>query len=1055
MAKKEEENLHTEYFRLTSEYIAKYGAKTILFMEVGKFFEMYGRVENGTVVHSCISEVCEICFLELANTGYDKTLKMAGVPVNTLDKKIPLLMDNGYTVVVHVQSHNNPSKRELYEVYSPGTFLSYDTEPSVLSNNSMCIWVDKYNSYVKKQTDPISSVTSSIPNFLKKQMLVYGVAVINVLSGTTNIFQHETKYIMNPTTFDELERCICTYQPSELILISDFNENELTSIIQYIGVKCTMIHKIDSGNIMNMELQNCMKQTYRYNIIQKYFGLESQYICREFEENNVATQAMSYLIHFLKEHNVNLVKQLAVPTFNNTSNRLILANHTLKQLNIIEDGERDKIRRYSSVETFLNKCCTSMGKRKFRQMLLNPTFDIEWLNQEYKMTEIMLNEKNKEFIQPFRKQLRNICDIEMITRQLYVNKVTPHSFYLLYKSIDYIQQINICLYESPEIYNYLCKDFNENVSNAGEVTQFEYIEHITAAIIRYLDSKLKIDNCKEVRCKDVAFDNDILCENMSEKYDEMVRQYMSKKRIIIQTREQINKIMQMHESQKSTEFIKENMTKKNAHSLELTDKRADSLKRIFSIMEKDGDRYIIINQTKILISDIKLVSTNGKNKRISFPLLEKTCEELHQLLTELDNVVFDVFNSIILDITQKWGKEIVKLAEYISNLDILQTKAYIALEYNYCKPIISVNSDKSFVDAKDLRHVLIEHIQQNELYVPNDLSIGTIENTSIDRNENENEKVDGILLYGTNAVGKTSIIRALGISVVMAQAGLYVPCSQYVYYPYKSIFSRILGNDNLFKGLSTFAVEMSELRVILNYSDEYSLILGDELCSGTENESALSIFLSGLIELHNRNSSFIFATHFHEIIHLDEIKELTRMKIRHLSVYYDREIDALVYDRKIKDGAGSKSYGLEVCKSLYLPDVFLERAFQIRKKYFEESKGELSQKTSTYNVKKIKGMCEMCKLEIGEEIHHLQEQKESNEKGFIGTFHKNHTANLINICKKCHDNIHYSPFSAVDLSVNSIEKKYQQNKKIEQSPKKILVKRKTTRGEIITQQDTK
>ena len=74
----------------------------------------------------------------------------------------------------------------------------------------------------------------------------------------------------------------------------------------------------------------------------------------------------------------------------------------------------------------------------------------------------------------------------------------------------------------------------------------------------------------------------------------------------------------------------------------------------------------------------------------------------------------------------------------------------------------------------------------------------------------------------------------------MAQAGLFVPCEKFEYYPYKNIFSRILGNDNLFKGLSTFAVEMSELRHILRYTDENSLILGDELCSGTEIESAIS-----------------------------------------------------------------------------------------------------------------------------------------------------------------------------------------------------------------------
>ena len=100
-----------------------------------------------------------------------------------------------------------------------------------------------------------------------------------------------------------------------------------------------------------------------------------------------------------------------------------------------------------------------------------------------------------------------------------------------------------------------------------------------------------------------------------------------------------------------------------------------------------------------------------------------------------------------------------------------------------------------------------------------------------------------------HAVGKTSIIRAIGISLIMAQSGLFVPCSKMVYLPYTKLFTRIIGNDNLFKGLSTFAVEMSELRVILSQTNSRSMVLGDELCSGTEHESALSIFVSGIQHL--------------------------------------------------------------------------------------------------------------------------------------------------------------------------------------------------------------
>ena len=125
-----------------------------------------------------------------------------------------------------------------------------------------------------------------------------------------------------------------------------------------------------------------------------------------------------------------------------------------------------------------------------------------------------------------------------------------------------------------------------------------------------------------------------------------------------------------------------------------------------------------------------------------------------------------------------------------------------------------------------------------------------------------------------------------------------------------------------------------------------------------------------------------------------------------MAVTFDRELDILIYDRKLREGSGPRTYGLEVCKSLYLEEDFMEEAYKIRNKYYPNERGELSNKTTKYNAKKIKGKCEMCKETLGEEIHHINQQKDANSDGFIGSFHKNHPANLMSICEKCHDNIH-------------------------------------------------
>jgi DNA mismatch repair protein MutS len=342
---------------------------------------------------------------------------------------------------------------------------------------------------------------------------------------------------------------------------------------------------------------------------------------------------------------------------------------------------------------------------------------------------------------------------------------------------------------------------------------------------------------------------------------------------------------------------------------------------------------------------------------------------------------------------------IENIQKYVSEVDIIGCKCYIANTYNYCKPVIQAKNEQSneknasYFSCSGLRHPLIEHLQTKELYVTNDLSMHT----------------SGILLYGTNAVGKTSFIKSIGIAIIMAQAGLYVPCTTFTYYPYKSIFTRILGNDNIFKGLSTFAVEMSELRTILEQSDENSIVLGDELCSGTESHSALSIFTAGLEILHEKKCTFLFATHFHEVVTYEEIKRLDRLKCMHMAVSYLPEKGVLVYDRKLRDGPGDSMYGLEVCKSLNLPKSFLERAHDIRIKYNPNSSTILTDKTSNYNKKKIVGMCEMCNEERSTEVHHLAHQKNASEKNdYIDSFHKNHPANLVSICESCHKKFHDS-----------------------------------------------
>jgi hypothetical protein len=139
---------------------------------------------------------------------------------------------------------------------------------------------------------------------------------------------------------------------------------------------------------------------------------------------------------------------------------------------------------------------------------------------------------------------------------------------------------------------------------------------------------------------------------------------------------------------------------------------------------------------------------------------------------------------------------------------------------------------------------------------------------------------------------------------------------------------------------------------------------------------------------------------------------------------------------------------LEVAKSLHLPEEFIERAYAIRNKYFPDMRGDLSAPTSRYNAKKIRGMCENCREAMAEEIHHLQEQQLADDTGRIGTIHKNHPANLMGLCEKCHLLAHQSAGDDVMSTVSS-KSNHSSTVSVNSNGKPKIIRKKTTAGYIV------
>ena len=1002
--------LMKEYFALTEKYTAEYGTNTIVLLQVGAFFEVYGQIITpvdvaGTAGVSCsgsrIDDFCLIC--ELAKANKTPGFVMAGFRDYGLDKYLKKLQDAGYTTVVYVQDGmKNPPTRILQGIYSPGTYFSSDIAhgggagggagggvggAGVLSNNIVCVWMEKIS-----------------------RTLIMGMTNIDIYTGRATIFETETKDSHNPTTYDEVERFIASYTPSEVILISNLSAREIEDIIHYTNIQAKVIHRVSTTGA---KAERCSKQNYQLEVLSTFYpeGRDKIIVEDTFMNYAIATQSLVYLLNFIYEHNPNLVSKIQEPIFENMSERLILANHSLRQLNILEDGGAGggagTGTRYSSVLSLLNHTVTPIGSRAYKYTLLHPTFCAKDLEQDYAITAHVLSLDTGTDVTSLRERLSNMKDIEKLHRHIILKKITPYHIFCLFHNLRHIRDLYTACYSDSEISRYISERCNVRNDIVGKST----------VLLDMFEKTLDIDRCRDIT--DTLFETNMIRRGISAELDKLTDEAQITQKSLDEVQRVLNELIQEGERPMGSgagagagagaDYVKIHETDKMGISLQATKRRTkileDRIKKLPAAGKVIAIRLDDSNSNsngRVLMFDtagITCPAASGSNNTIHSQQIYELCATVVSLRVKISDMVGILYQGFIASL-HEYYRDFENMTAFVSAMDMIQNRCYVARKYRYCRPVIAeaeAQAQASFVRATGLRHCLIERINEDECYVTNDIELNG----------------DGMLLYGTNAVGKTSLIRAIGVAVIMAQAGFYVPASGFVYRPYRAIMTRILGNDNLFKGLSTFVVEMSELRVILRMADANTLVLGDELCSGTEMDSAISIFVAGLQHLYRAGASFIFATHLHEIAGYSEIREMApRLRLAHMRVFYDKARDTLVYDRKLQDGAGESMYGLEVCKSLHLPDDFLENANTIRVKY----RG-VSTKTPTasilddavpsrYNAAKLRRLCELCQQKKGTEVHHLQHQESADADNFIGHIHKNHPANLASVCEDCHREIH-------------------------------------------------
>jgi DNA mismatch repair protein MutS len=253
--------------------------------------------------------------------------------------------------------------------------------------------------------------------------------------------------------------------------------------------------------------------------------------------------------------------------------------------------------------------------------------------------------------------------------------------------------------------------------------------------------------------------------------------------------------------------------------------------------------------------------------------------------------------------------EIQGNAHAIAQLDFLTALADIAVQNDYIAPTIN---EGAVIDIKDGRHPVVEQLLQGEPFVPNDTRLDTHE-----------EQI--ALITGPNMAGKSTYLRQVGLIVLMAQLGAFVPARIAHIGIVDRIFTRVGAYDNLARGESTFLVEMNETANILNNATSNSLILLDEIGRGTSTFDGLSIAWAVTEYLHNtpgQTAKTLFATHYHELIELG----VTLDRVENYNVVISERNDHIVFLRKVMPGGSDRSYGIQVARLAGLPQIVIERA---------------------------------------------------------------------------------------------------------------------------------
>lgn len=930
-----QQSLYEVYADLHKENVAKFGAKTAIFLQVGYFYELYDTqdpVTGDTTLN--IKSLTDDLGLQMAfhkgEAPNNHNGLIAGFPDYALHKWAARLTSQGWTVVVVDQIKTlsgKVQKRTLSRVLSPSTHVE-----AVAPSETPYLSTIYFNA--------ISS--TSAPS--------YGIATLDLTTGLTISFSDKASGRPDFWTADTLVQNLSIFQPKEVLIYwhstASSPQPPPSSLRTILGLpEQTTIHlrPISTLGSFSKSLSNA-------EYLRKAYSIKSLLPPKEYLNIRSDQEELSimFLLQFIEEHMPSISQRLAHNEPWIPNQQLVCGNHALSQLQIISSQPNGHC-----VTNLFSGAITPMGKRGLPLRLTRPLTSPKTIEQRLSEIDHVLSwpQEQKQHIQ---KHLRFCFDLPRLHRKVHTGTLQLTEYSSLYQTYSAITNIIPPLESSPlqPLFNKTSWQAYLTLFNTHISSEKAFSAVSSQDTLPFSNTTYPLIQNAEKQIQDTLAAMAALTSSLA------IKAGLSQDALRLEPRE-----------------------KGEAFGIRGSATQIKALQKVLSKLPEGTHISALKSGGWVDTQELSHLNQDLLSQRIK---LSQLAQEAHLSLCQLLSTAEEGI----------WSQ----IEQWITHLDVSQAIAYTCQTKGFHRPQIIQDCATSYVELEGLRHPLVEASSTARTsYVQHSVSLG------------KEPSSNGYLIYGMNASGKSTLMKATGVAVLLAQAGCYVPATRCEIAPFRAIYTRILNHDNLFAGLSSFAVEMSELRDILSSADHQTLVLGDELCAGTESVSAEALVAAGIQWLSNQDAKFMFATHLHRLSDLlqSSTTELG-LKIYHLHVDYDPISKKLIYDRSLRPGSGTSLYGLEVARAMDLPLEFIEQANKNRHQLLGSVTQQEAQ-TSTWNSNIVRRSCELCNFHIIKnlEVHHIEQRYLANENGILPNGKPmNDPSNLVVLCQLCHDKHH-------------------------------------------------